>query len=92
MVNEARRRDLGTFVIGVVQHPGGRQRVLQIAVETEAPDLEVVDDVVGVVAMLAAADAILRLRRAVEPEGQRRQQGDQRDGKQPAGMRRHERW
>lgn len=92
MVDEARRRHLGALVVGVVQHPGGRQRVLQVAIGTEAPDLEVVDDVVGVVAMLAAADAFLRLRRAVEPEGQRRQQGEQRDGKQPAGMLRHERW
>lgn len=92
MVNEARRRDLGAFVIGVVQHPGGRQRVLQVAIGAEAPDLEVIDDVVGVVAMLAAADALLRLRRAVEPEGQRRQQCAQDDGEQAAGVLGHDKW
>lgn len=82
VVGDARQFDVGAVVVREMFHALGDQRMLERAVGTETPQLEVVDDEVGVVALLAVGAAGAGLRCLFEPEGQRREHAEQRQREQ----------
>lgn len=91
VVGQPRQNDLGAVVVGIMQHLLRNKRVLQLAIDIEAADVEVVDDVVRVVAVLAVAAVVVGLCGAFEPEGQRGQQKQQHDREEPCAGGSHER-